>query len=260
MAEDVELSIQGDVAFVNLHRPEFGNALRGAMFDAIRKIALRLSDQPPGFVIITGEGPDFCRGLMLSHKGTLHEMLTKMVAQRDAHRVQELLARLRGAFDSLGRLPCPVIAAIEGRCHGAGLEVALVTDVRIASTEATFGMPEVRRGVLTGLGGLTRLNLLLGPARTNHLLLSGGLLRAEGAMAAGLVSQLCKPGTARATALGYVADLRRASSSARLQSVLATRGIQNRLMREMFEQEDQAAARTWISGDWQDQSGGGTTP
>ncbi len=251
MGDEVELSIQGEVAFVQLRRPQHGNAFRGPMFDQLRKIALRLQDVPPRFLVLSGEGDDFCRGLVLDGSDPLYSMLEPMVRSRDAYRVQEVVSRLRGAFEAIARLPCPVIAAIEGRCHGVGLDLALVADFRVASELSTFAMPGPRWGVLTGLGGLTRLTLLMGQARTNHFVLTGTEIDAPQALAAGILSNIVPAGSARAACLDLVAELRRANPTARLQGLLATRGIQNRLASELFEHEVQAAARTWITGDWQ---------
>ncbi|MBX2797602.1 MAG: enoyl-CoA hydratase/isomerase family protein [Myxococcales bacterium] len=250
MFRDVQLSVQGDVALIQFSRPAEGNAIRGPMFDELRKIVLQLSDRPPPFVVLCGEGSDFCTGLDLSPSDPLRTMLEPMLANRDAYRVQELVARLRGTLDSLTRLPCPIVAAIEGRCHGAGLEVALTADLRIASEDATFALNGMRRGLLTGMGGLVNLSLLLGPARAQDIALTGRLLSAEDARGMGLVSQLCPSGSARATALDLVAELRSTPDAARLQTVLAARGIRQRMAAELVEQESQCAARTWIAGDW----------
>jgi enoyl-CoA hydratase/carnithine racemase len=248
--DEVELSVQGEIAFVQLRRPADGNAIRGPMFDSLRKVALRLQDAPPRYLVLSGEGSDFSRGLVLDRADPLYAMIEPIVRNRDAYRVQELLVRLRGAFDAIGRLPCPVIAAIEGRCHGVGLELALIADVRIAAEDATFAMPGAKRGVLTGLGGLVRLSSLLGTARANHLVLTGQAIGAAEALAGGLISTTCTPGSARAAAIDFVAELRQTNPTARLQAILATRAIQAKLTQDLFEHEVQAAARTWISGDW----------
>ncbi|HHO52187.1 MAG TPA: enoyl-CoA hydratase/isomerase family protein [Deltaproteobacteria bacterium] len=251
MADDVQLSVQGGVAFIQLNRPSTGNAILGPMFDSLRKIVLKLADAPPQFLVLSGEGADFCTGLELEAGDPLYGMLESMMSSRDAYRVQELITRLRGTFDAMGRLPCPIIAAIEGTCHGAGLELALIADLRIASDEATFALPGVRSGLLTGLGGLVQLSLLVGPARAAALTLTGSTLDASEAMSLGLVSRLCPPGMARAGALDLVAEMQRTSPTARRQTLLAHRAIRQKMAEGLFEHESQCAARTWISGEWQ---------
>lgn len=251
MSEDVQLSVQGEVAFLQLSRPEVGNGLRAQTFEQLRRLALRLSDSPPAFLVITGEGRHFCTGLDLGSDG-IATVLRPLVNSRDAYRVQEQITRFRGVLDSLSRIPCPVIAAIEGRCHGAGLELALAADLRVAGEGATFLLPNVRSGVFSGLGGLTHLTVALGASHAQALALTGEAWTTEQAREAGLLVSTYPTGAARAAALDLVAELRQGSATARLQTLLALRAIRQKLTDGMREQEIQCAARTWIAGDWQD--------
>ncbi len=95
-----------------------------------------------------------------------------------------------------------------------------------------------------------RLSLLVGPARTQTLALTGRTLDATDAMHLGLISRMCTPGTARASALDLVAELKRNSPTALRQTLLATRAIREQMAGGLFEQESQCAARTWLSGEW----------
>jgi 2-(1,2-epoxy-1,2-dihydrophenyl)acetyl-CoA isomerase len=250
MSDDFELSVQGEIALLQLRRPAQGNTLRGASFDELRKIGLRLADTPPRFLVVHGEGADFCTGIVPDPTDGLYDLVRTATAARDAYRMQEIVTRLRSPLESLSRLPCPVVAAIEGRCHGAGLGLALVADVRIAGDGATFRYAEPQVGLLTGLGILTRLTLLLGPARATDLALTGHELDAAGAQAAGIVNRVCPAGSALATALDVVAEMRRSTPTARLQALVAIRAVQQALVQAAGEHENQAAARTWIAGEW----------
>lgn len=250
MGDEVELSIQGDVALVQLRRPQHGNALRGGTFDVLRKLALKLSDSPPRFVVLSGEGSDFCVGLDRDSADPLYATFEQFVRQRDAHRAQEIVTRLRGSIDAFSRLPCPVIAAVEGRCHGAGLELALIADLRVAAEGATFRFAEGHHGLVSGLGGLVRGTALLGPGRAMDLVLTGREVDVAEARQLGLISRRVPTGSALSSALEVVQELRRTPGTARTQALLALRAIHHRLAAELFEQESQAAARTWISTDW----------
>lgn len=251
MADDVELSIQGEVALVRLCRPAKGNALRGAIFDTLRKLALKLADSPPRYVVLTGEGPDFCVGLDRDPADPMYVMFEQMVRQRDAHRAQETVTRIRGSFDVFARLPCPVIAAIEGRCHGAGLEFAMVADFRVVARGASLRFVEGHHGLVSGLGGLVRASTLIGPVRSMDLVLSGTPIDGEEARRIGLASRVAPDGGTLSSALELVQELRRTPTIARTQALLALRSIHHRLAADLFEQESQAAARTWIANDWQ---------
>lgn len=250
MAEDVQLSVQGEVAFLQLSRPRVGNGLRAETFEQLRRLALRLSDAPPAYVVITGEGPDFCVGLDLGATG-IGGTLGPLVESRDAYRVQEQITRMRGVLDSISRIPCPIIAAVEGRCHGAGFELGLAADLRVASDDATFALSGVQDGVFSGLGGLTHLSVALGTTLAQSMALTGAPWTAAEAHQHGLVSSVYPSGSARAAALDLVAQMKQGSPAARLQTLLALRAIRQKLTDGMREQEIQCAARTWIAGDWQ---------
>lgn len=250
MPDEIGMSKQGEVAFIHLRRAANGNALRSSMFDELRKVALALGDAPPRFVVLTADGPDFCVGLDPSDD-RLWAGVEPLVRARDAQRAQELAARMRSPLDALARLPCPVIAAIEGRCLGAGLELALVADVRVAAKDATFGFTEGRSGVMTGFGALSRGAWILGMQRVAWGVLTGEVLSAEDAVAAGLVAKLSPSGGALSAALEVVTVMRRVSPVARQQHVLGLRAIQQRLSQDLADAETQAAARAWIGPDWQ---------
>src|SRR5688572_16870415 len=163
MPDDLELSVQGEIALLQLRRPARGNALRGQLFDELRKVALRLADAPPRFVVIHGDGEDFCTGIDPDPADGLYDLVRTATAARDAYRMQEIVNRMRAPIEALARIPCPVVAAIEGKCHGAGLALAFAADLRVAGAGATFRYAEPQVGLLSGLGILTRLTLLLGP-------------------------------------------------------------------------------------------------
>lgn len=251
MNEDVALSIEGEVAMVQLRRPDQGNALRGSTFEILRKIGLRLADSPPRFVILHGEGADFCTGLDTHLEDPLYTLFEPVVRNKDAYRAQEFVTRIRGTLDVISRVGCPVIAAIEGRCHGAGLELALAADLRVCSNDATFRIADTRIGLVTGLGGLTRLSTLVGPSRATDLVLTGAEVDAREAKALGLVNRTCPAGSALTTALDLVHEMRRGTNTARLQALLALRHIQQQRAADLVEHESQAGARTWIAAEWQ---------
>jgi enoyl-CoA hydratase/carnithine racemase len=248
LAEEIELNVQGDLAFLRLNRADAGNALRGSTFDAVRKAALRLSDSPPRFLVIAAEGADFCVGLEHAAE-PVSQQFDPLVRSRDTYRAAELVGRLRGSIEAIARLPCPVIAAIEGRCHGAGLELALMADLRVAGASATFAFGEGAHGVLPGLGGLGRLSLQFGPLAAD-LALTGRRVALEEALRCGLVHRGVADGAALGGATELVQELRRTGTTARLQSLLALRAMQAKRATDLQEIETQAAARTWISGEY----------
>jgi enoyl-CoA hydratase len=180
--ERVLVEIEGAVATITLNRPDKLNALDPDMLARLEQIAIDLDrNTDVRVVILTGTGDRaFCVGADVNAWAALEpiDMWRRWV--RDGHRAFDLIARLRQ----------PVIAAVNGFALGGGLELALASDIRIASTEAQFGAPEVKIGTLPGWAGTQRLPALIGVARAKQLILSGARIGSETAERWGLVNEV----------------------------------------------------------------------
>ena len=129
------------VVVITLNRPERLNAINYQLAVELEAVTdALLEDEEARAVILTGAGRGFCAGADI-----------KALADPDAKRLP--IGRRYTFFNKLEDLPKPVIAAVNGPCNGGGLELALCCDFRIASTEATFGLGEVRIGVIPAAGG-----------------------------------------------------------------------------------------------------------
>ena len=127
--------------------------------------------------------------------------------------VMTFLTGLKQLIAMLETLPIPVIAAVDGPALGGGLELFLGCDIRIASTKASFGLPETRLGVLPGAGGTVRLGHIIGWGRARDMVLTGRRIDADMAMQWGLVTQ-CVDGVTNSvmdTALGVARDIAKAA-------------------------------------------------
>lgn len=152
-------------------------------------------------VLVLRGGQNFSAGLDL--KATL-PLLAHALSSPEAF--EALVAPMHGAIEALAALPIPVIAAIDGWCIGAGLELAAAADFRICSAQARFSLPEVRLGMVADLGGLSRLPRLIGAGRAAHLALTAEPLSAEQAERWGLVTEVLPDADslfARAEALAH---------------------------------------------------------
>jgi enoyl-CoA hydratase len=115
-----------------------------------------------------------------------------------------------------------VIAAVSGPALGGGCELALACDLRIAAENARFGQPEILLGIIPGGGGTQRLSRLVGPARAKDLVLSGRMVRADEALAIGLVDEVVPAGDLLDRARGRAAEL---AQGALVAQAMAKRAI-----------------------------------
>jgi enoyl-CoA hydratase/carnithine racemase len=173
----------GGVVVLRLNRPPL-HPLSTAVLGAIASQASALAADPDvKAVVVTGGEKAFAAGADVS------EFTEAGVAPR-------VSAAFRSAFDALGAIPRPVIAAIEGFALGGGLELALACDLRVAGDGARLGFPEIQLGILPGAGGTQRTTRLIGPARTKDLVWSGRHVKAPEALELGLVDRVVPAGTA----------------------------------------------------------------
>jgi enoyl-CoA hydratase/carnithine racemase len=179
----VRVARQGPVVIVTLNRPDAINAINDTIRMELAQ-ALRAADDEEAVraVVINGSGPrGFCVG------ADIKEMRRgeSAVVAHDRLRRAEL-------FPTLARMQKPTIAAIHGYCLGGGFEIALACDIRIASHDALFALPETGLGLIPGGGGTQRLPRLIGAGRALDLVLSGDRIDAHEAFRIGVVSRLCK--------------------------------------------------------------------
>ena len=189
---------EGAVAILTIDRPKLHNALDFATSDALVDAWKRFRDDDElRAAILTGAGERaFCAGADLRGVGDFYRSLSS--AQRLRRSEQE--PGLGGITRNLA-IDKPVLAAVNGYCLAGGLELALACDLRIASENASFGLPEVTRGIIPGAGGTQRLPRLIGPERALDLILTGRRIDAREAERIGLVSRVVPPGELRDASL-----------------------------------------------------------
>lgn len=179
--QDIIFQVKDNIAYIIVNRPEVLNALRMKTKEEIEHaIDVIAADDSICGVIITGTGRAFISGNDISEIKIDSKGEETVAMSRHA---QKMLDK----FEAMGK---PIIAAINGYALGGGTELALACDIRIASTKAVFGLPEVRLGVAPCYGGTQRLPRLVGVGIAKELLFTGRKVSAEEAKEIGLVKKV----------------------------------------------------------------------
>jgi enoyl-CoA hydratase len=184
----MELEKDGSIATIVLNNPEKLNAWSWESARQITAIADTIRfDDSIRVVIVRAEGRAFCAGVDL---GMPEDRITGRTAAEKVRNYYERFRWVHERFQVLAQLPQPVIMAIQGFCLGAGLEVAMMGDIRIAADDARFALPEPRVGVSIDAGGDMRLASEIGAGWTRLLAFTGRRIDAETAMRIGIVQEV----------------------------------------------------------------------
>ncbi|WP_248581072.1 enoyl-CoA hydratase-related protein [Nocardioides sp. InS609-2] len=179
MVDFVRLEVEGGVGTIRLDRPKM-NALNVQVQEEIRAAATEASarDDIKAVVVYGGEKV-FAAGADVKEMADMS--YTDMVKRSGA---------LQSALTSVARIPKPVVAAVTGYALGGGCELALCADVRFAGDNAVLGQPEVLLGIIPGAGGTQRLTRLIGPSKAKDIIFTGRFVKADEALAIGLVDRV----------------------------------------------------------------------
>ena len=235
MTEPVLVERRGYAQVITINRPEVKNALDGAAARALAAAVDELdSDDELRVGVLTGAGGTFCAGMDL--KGFA-------AGENSA-------AGGRGFGGIAERPPAkPAVAAVEGYALAGGFEIALACDLIIASEEATFGLPEVTRGLVAGAGGLLRLPRRIPYHLAMEIALTGDRFPASRLHAAGLISRLVVPGEALADARALAVQIGRNAplALAATKRIVVESADWNQA--EEFARQNEIAAPVFLSAD-----------
>jgi enoyl-CoA hydratase len=177
-------SLDNGVLTVTLNRPDKLNALNSTVLKELNEVIDQVyTDSNIQGVILTGSGPKaFVAGADISEFLSLSTGEGSSLAKKG----QDIFTRLENS-------PKPVIAAVNGFALGGGCELAMSCHIRIASTHAKFGQPEVNLGIIPGYGGTQRLAQLIGKGKALELMMSAEMIGSEQALQLGLVNHVTEP-------------------------------------------------------------------
>lgn len=178
MAELVSLERDGRVAIVTLNRPKALNALNAELLAALTAELLPLDGDPEvGCIVLTGSEKAFAAGADIA----------EMAPQRYP---DTFVDNLLEGWEAIARLRTPTIAAVSGYALGGGCELAMMCDTIYCGEGARFGQPEIKLGVIPGMGGSQRLTRLVGKATAMDMILTGRTMQADEAKQVGLVARV----------------------------------------------------------------------
>ncbi len=191
MAE-LEWTVSDYVGLLTLNRPDKRNALTEAMIrECVARLDAARTDDAVRVIVITGAGDAFCAGGDVSkmEQGDVQSVARSPQAYARSH-LQAGVQRIPLAIEALDK---PVIAAVNGSAVGAGMDLALMCDMRLLSTAARLSEGYIRAGLIPGDGGCYFLPRLVGPAKALELLVTGDFIDAQAALELGLANRICEP-------------------------------------------------------------------
>jgi enoyl-CoA hydratase len=176
--KNLEVETRGRVRLIRLNRPKALNALNSELIGELAvEIGVCEADPEIGCVVLTGSDKAFAAG------ADIKEMADKSY-------MDTLLGNFAADWDAAARARKPVVAAVAGFALGGGCELAMQCDIIIAADNAKFGQPEIKLGVIPGIGGTQRLTRAIGKAKAMEMTLTGRMMDAEEAERSGLVARI----------------------------------------------------------------------
>jgi len=180
----VDVDLTADVAVITLRRPQKRNALTPEMLDELGAAIDVVARSSARVLLVRGEGAQaFCVGADINRFAGLTPV-----------QMLDWTARGHRVFDALAQLWQPSVAVLHAPAFGGGFELALACDLRVMSTDAALGLPEVGLGTVPGWGGTERLTELVGRARAKDVVLARRTLDSSTALSWGVVTEVAEPG------------------------------------------------------------------
>ena len=181
---NIEVTTENNITVIKISREKSLNALNEETISELKDYISNLSTADnTKVVIITGVGE---RAFIAGADITMFQNNTPVG-------IRDVISKLQETLNKIEDLPIPVIASINGYCLGGGLELAMACDLRITSSNAVFGQPEIKLGLIPGAGGTQRLPRLVGNGIAKELIMLGGNIDAERAKNIGLVNWVVPP-------------------------------------------------------------------
>lgn len=243
MYEHIDITEDSGIATITLNRPEKLNALVGHMRrDLAEALEAAGSDRAIRVVVVTGAGRAFCAGGDVS-------FMADLIERQDTEEFSRLLGAARRVIMAIRQMNKPVIGAVNGLASGAGCNLALACDLRIASTEATFSQSFVKLGLHPDWGGTYFLPHLMTTNRACEMFFLGEAMSAEEALRLDIVNQVVAPENLEPAVRDLAERLRDAPPISIAAAKQAVYSSQSSDLEEMLRYETEAQLRCFESED-----------
>ncbi len=244
--DHIQVKNDSGIATITLNRPEKLNALIGHMRrDLAEALEHAGSDRTVRVVVIAALGRAFCAGGDLA-------FMAELIEKNDSEEFARLLGAARRVVLAIRQMTKPVIAAVNGPASGAGCNLALACDLRIATTNATFSQSFVKVGLHPDWGGTYFLPGLVTPNKACEMFFLGDSIDAEEALRLGIVNKVVAPAELEATTLALAERLRDAAPVSLAAAKQAIYMRQTADLEDMLRYETEAQMRCFNSADGQE--------
>ena len=230
---------EDNVCIVTINNPQSMNSLNSEVLSELDKVFTNIEeDHSIDVVILTGEGRAFVAGADISQMSTMNAAEGKDFGEQGSK-----------LFRKIELLPKPVIAAINGFALGGGCELALACDIRISSSKAKLGQPEVGLGITPGFSGTQRLPRIVGEGRAKELIYTAKAITAEEAYRIGLVNKVVEPEVLIDEALALAKQIAEKSASAVALAKLSINSEYNCSIEKAISMESQNFGKCFENND-----------
>lgn len=189
--QTINLTVENTVARVELNRPDHGNSLDAEMWRELKAVFAELDTMPEArAVVLCGRGKHFSTGIDLTYLASIQNRLQSMPDGPKQEYLRHMIMDLQDSVTAIEQCRKPVLAAIQGFCLGAGVDIAAACDMRYATPATRFSVKEIDLAIVADLGSLQRLPGIVGQGVARELAFTGRMFKGEEAMSIGFVNRL----------------------------------------------------------------------
>lgn len=189
--DTLSISLEDHVARLDLNRPEKANSFDAAMWSELKQAYEELDQSKDvRVVVLGGQGKHFTTGIDLDFLGVIRKELNQYPDGLKQERLHSIIVELQNSINAVENCRKPVLAAVQGFCMGAGVDLASACDMRFATAATRFSVKEVDLAIVADVGSLQRLPRIVGEGRARELAFTGRIFKGEEAQAIGFVNRL----------------------------------------------------------------------